>query len=528
MKTYSSLVESIPAKTIIFAYGRCNPFTSGHLVLASKVLSKAKLLKADHEFILSKSHDTKKNPLDPIKKLYWAKRFAPNINFKLATDSSPSFIQAVESYSGKYRNLIMIAGSDRVEEFTTKLKKYNGTTYNFDSISVISAGERDPDSDDVFGMSGSKLRGLAALGDKDKFIKSLDLNLSNLDSIRYMNDIRIGLGLTQITEHVEITPVKSEEEFIRGKSFTLGQMVTDGSSIFEVVNLGPNYATVISENRIIQKRWFSDLSPSDIVTYIDFFNDENITKNINNSFILSEKHHKNGDFNDKMALVLAYRQIEQYYQNGDINTIIKAKDLLENINQLDNHLYIKEILEMTDAPKGDYESIDGHSIDNTHDHDANSIDTASDEELDHIIKTHLSDDDFYNEYDEDELCYVDAESGEEVELESPEGLTEVLSRMERMRSSIRFHRTESKRGRKLEIALRKRSDSATLNKRARRLAVKAVERRLAKKPLASLTVSEKERIEQRISRMKPVLSRLALRLIPKVKQLEADRLNRKK
>lgn len=533
MKTFINLVESIPSKTIVFAFGRCNPFTSGHLILASKLLSKSSQLRADHEFILSKTQDKKKNPLSPDKKLYWAKRISKNTNFKLATDESPSFLHFAKIYSGKYKNLIMIAGSDRVDEYLGLLNKYNGKDFNFDSISVISAGERDPDSDDISGMSASKIRALASEGSISKFINSLDLNLSKLDMIRYMNDIRDGLGLNLIKEHINISNNDElREKYYSGNLFKVGQFVTCNNELYEILELGSNYVNVINENRQIKKMWVKDLNESNDSFNINYYTSKNITENIENSFILSENSLKNGEFSDKFALILAFQNIDKYYQTKDINFAIKCNSILENINQLHNHPYIKEILEMSGPPKSDYESIDGVSIDNTHDNDANSIENASDEELEHIIKTHLHDDDYFNEYDEEDFCVVDSETGEEVELESPdsvneEALNEVLSRIERMRSSIRFHRTEAKRNRKLEIALRKRSDNKTLNKRARRLAVKALERRLAKKPLSSLTISEKERIEQRISRMKPVLSRLAMRLIPKVKKLESDRLSRK-
>ena len=60
------------------------------------------------------------------------------------------------------KNITMIAGSDRVKEFERLLESYNGVEgkrhgyYKFDSIKVISAGERDPDAEGVEGMSASK------------------------------------------------------------------------------------------------------------------------------------------------------------------------------------------------------------------------------------------------------------------------------------------------------------------------------------------------------------------------------------
>jgi hypothetical protein len=61
----------------------------------------------------------------------------------------------------KFTDVTMIVGSDRVPEFKKLLNAYNGKEYKFDSITIISAGERDPDADDVSGMSASKMRALA-------------------------------------------------------------------------------------------------------------------------------------------------------------------------------------------------------------------------------------------------------------------------------------------------------------------------------------------------------------------------------
>jgi predicted kinase len=68
----------------------------------------------------------------------------------------------------------MVVGSDRVKEFNAILNKYNSVKgrhgfYKFDDIQIISAGERDPDSDDVSGMSASKMRLAATENDFESF-----------------------------------------------------------------------------------------------------------------------------------------------------------------------------------------------------------------------------------------------------------------------------------------------------------------------------------------------------------------------
>ena len=74
--------------------------------------------------------------------------------------------------------VIMIAGDDRVMEFQKLLNQYNGkptkagnVEYTFDSIHVVSAGQRDPDADDVTGVSASKARELAMKGQEHEFSK---------------------------------------------------------------------------------------------------------------------------------------------------------------------------------------------------------------------------------------------------------------------------------------------------------------------------------------------------------------------
>jgi hypothetical protein len=68
---------------------------------------------------------------------------------------------------------VYVAGSDRVEQFEKLFNDYNGKEYNFNSIQVVSAGERDPDADGAEGMSASKMRAAAASGDFDSFAQGV-------------------------------------------------------------------------------------------------------------------------------------------------------------------------------------------------------------------------------------------------------------------------------------------------------------------------------------------------------------------
>ena len=151
-------------------------------------------------------------------------------------------------------------------------------------------------------------------------------------------------------------------------------------------------------------------------------------------------------------------------------------------------------------------------------------DAMTEEDIDDIIKS-ISDEDILDTYDDDELKVVDDETGETLE-ESSE-ILEVLSRAERMKARVRFAKSKVKREIKARLALRRRSNNKTFANRARRAAIKAMKLKIAKKPLSQLSVAEKERVERLVARRKKAIDRIALKLTPRIKQIERDRLTHK-
>ena len=105
------------SKTVIFAFGRMNPPTNGHGKLVAKVKRMAQQQRADHLIVASHSFDKLKNPLEPSKKLKHLKAMFPGTNFTTSDKTNPNFIKQLGLLTGKYDNVIMIAGSDRVQEF---------------------------------------------------------------------------------------------------------------------------------------------------------------------------------------------------------------------------------------------------------------------------------------------------------------------------------------------------------------------------------------------------------------------------
>jgi hypothetical protein len=150
------------------------------------------------------------------------------------------------------------------------------------------------------------------------------------------------------------------------------------------------------------------------------------------------------------------------------------------------------------------------------------------DDLNDIANDVDGEEDVLDVYCDDELTIVDADTGECVECDeevNEQALMEVLSRIERMRAKMRFARSSAKRSRRLQIVLHRHSDTKTLNKRARRLAVNLLKQKMLKKPVSQMTVDEKERVEKMLAQRKGLIDRLAMKLIPRVRKIENERLS---
>jgi hypothetical protein len=199
-------------KHAVMSFGRFNPPTSGHERVVNKVKDIAGSVGGSHHIVLSHSQDAKKNPLTAAQKVKHAKRAFPGANFTAASKEAPTFFDHAEKlHKQGVTHLHMVGGSDRVDEYHRLLHKYNGThagaRFNFKSIKVHSAGERDPDAEGVTGMSASKMRTAAQEGrfhdikdskgrvTKPGFRSGAPSSMSDEHVKQMYNDVRRGMNL---------------------------------------------------------------------------------------------------------------------------------------------------------------------------------------------------------------------------------------------------------------------------------------------------------------------------------------------
>ena len=197
---FSDFLREQKEKHAVLAYGRMNPITSGHEKLVTKVKDIATKVGGSHIIVLSHSQDSRKNPLSATQKVKHAKHAFPGINFIAASKEAPTFFDHAEKlYKQGVTHLHMVGGSDRVDEYKNLLNKYNGTQksarFNFKSIQVHSAGERDPDAEGTTGISASKMREYATSGNYKGFKKGAPSSMSDEYVKQMYNDVRKGMRL---------------------------------------------------------------------------------------------------------------------------------------------------------------------------------------------------------------------------------------------------------------------------------------------------------------------------------------------
>lgn len=593
MKNYKQLIKELPSRSVVFAFGRFNPPTIGHELLVKAVKKLASAQGADHVIYASRSQDAKKNPLAVDKKVHYLNLMFPHTHFVAADSNVRTFIEAAKELNKKYKNITMVAGSDRISEYEKILNKYNGTEFHFDTVQVISAGERDPDADDASGMSASKMRALAAKGDYASFKGGLPSSLRDIDGRRLMNDIRVGMGHPPLKEQVSLVKDQLREKYFRKEIFNIGDIVESAGIQYTIVKRGSNHLLVKEESGKLVSKWIQDVtvvkestemqeelstktlktsdkikvariiatmlgnedaeamsSPEqlvnnalrkirskalnaealkilskmlDLATEVGISYDAHLKpQGIKEAAIKFDK--KAPEMPDDSKMLGVVDQSNNAFSNATVAAMTKSK-LVGTIKGPKKAITVKE--EADDMGPTAHAQVDMSAYD-TH----NDIDHAdiSEEDIDAMIDT-LSDEDFYDAYDEDELCVIDDETGEEIPDEgmNEAAIMEVLSRAERIRAKVRMAKTKSKRERSARIALKRYSNTATINKRARRMAVKLMKQRLVRgRDVAKLSVGEKERIEATLAKRKDVLNRIATKMVPRIKKMEKARLSHTK
>lgn len=258
MRTFNHYLTEGKEKSVVLTFGRFNPPTTGHQLLLDKVAAVARSKGIPETRVYpSQSSDPKKNPLKWDEKIRFLRKAFPKANIVKDRDAKTIFHVLKKLSDSGYTYVVLVVGSDRVSEFDKQISKYIGNTdtktgLNFNRFLVVSAGERDPDADDVSGMSASKLRQLAIDGDFARFRTGVPSSMSHND-VRDLYDLL--RDRMQVTEDCELDEVQGQ--YFMGpaptnpQDFTsLGveELVTDPGMIDDEVVKEPSDLGIRSES----------------------------------------------------------------------------------------------------------------------------------------------------------------------------------------------------------------------------------------------------------------------------------------
>ena len=259
--------------TLTVAFGRFNPPTTGH----EKLLNQVAKSSDDNDYIIvpSRSQDAKKNPLDADSKIGVMRQMFPKHSEKIVNDPANRTIFDVlkKAHNDGYSGVRVVGGADRQKEFDKLVNTYNGKLYQFDKVEVVSAGDRDPDADDVTGMSASKQRKAAAEGDLKSFMKGIPSSMEKKAAEELYKNIRKAMNIKEGWNLWEIAPKFDweglRENYIGERIYQIGQLVENLNTgvIGRIIRRGANHLICVTENNLMFKSWIKDVSETKKESY---------------------------------------------------------------------------------------------------------------------------------------------------------------------------------------------------------------------------------------------------------------------
>ena len=270
--------------TLTIAFGRFNPPHAGHEKLLNKVASESE----DNEYIIvpTKTEGKDTDPLDFETKVGIMKDMFPEHSDRIIDDADTRTIFDVlkNAHSSGYAGVRIVGGGDRTKQFEKLSNTYNGKMYQFDSIDVVSAGDRNEESEDaVEAMSASVQRKHVMNGDFGAFFGNYFRPVEVVDpesgkvkeelqpiidekkaediffKLRKAMKVEESRGLWKFAPKLDWKNLR--ENYVKEVVFNVGQLVEDLNTgmIGRIIRRGANHLICVSEDKIMFKSWIKDV-----------------------------------------------------------------------------------------------------------------------------------------------------------------------------------------------------------------------------------------------------------------------------
>ena len=187
MKNFSSLVESLPSRSIVVSYAKFDPPSIKHKELLEYTKSLALENNAKHLVFVQSSRNV---ILSDTERLGYLKEFFPDITFKLIPKSM-TLEGSIKGLSSIYKKIHLVSSVDRLNESRqVRLDLLN----SFKDIVIECSDEHNYDD------LSNDLKCLSESGDFNEFKAKMPDHIREIDCRRLMNEIRHSIGLDPIKE----------------------------------------------------------------------------------------------------------------------------------------------------------------------------------------------------------------------------------------------------------------------------------------------------------------------------------------
>lgn len=245
MKNFSSLVESLPSRSIVVSYAKFDPPSIKHKELLEYTKSLALENNAKHLVFVQSSRNA---ILSDTERLGYLKEFFPDITFKLIPKSM-TLEGSIKGLSSIYKKIHLVSSVDRLNESRqVRLDLLN----SFKDIVIECSDEHNYDD------LSNDLKCLSESGDFNEFKAKMPDHIREIDCRRLMNEIRHSIGLDPIKEEMKVERDSLREKYLKEEIFNIDDVVESNGVKYSIVARGSNYLTVMDESGAVSKKWLHE------------------------------------------------------------------------------------------------------------------------------------------------------------------------------------------------------------------------------------------------------------------------------
>ena len=251
----------------VIVLGRFNPPSKNHEALLKAGYSQATRRDFEYRIYPSRIQDDATNPLNVrLKVSYMQSMYPQYADYIVDSDKMKTIFDVLESlYGDGYTDIVIVVGQDRLGEFQSLAHKGEGESYQFNSIQVISAGVKDPDSEAEGAGSSAMMRTAAAMGDYEKFSSGLPATMKIKERKEMFNTIKRSMKVNENTELWKIAPELDYNgmrwNYKKNGLFEVGALVENLNTglVGRILRKGSNHLICVTEDGVMFKSWLRDL-----------------------------------------------------------------------------------------------------------------------------------------------------------------------------------------------------------------------------------------------------------------------------